>query len=193
MGTLFSIAALVLLLIVLRRSTKYDRRGFDRKGLHRNGTKYDDSGYDVTGYDRNGYNRQGYDANGYDCFGYNQKGYNREGRNSKGQYNRYFDIYYKKDGFCNPKKYPVIVTTHARRRMVERMRLPNPRDAEKLTLDAYCYGRSKRQVKKSSAALMEEIENRYAHSVLLIYRGYIYIFSEDNKLITVYKNDRIPL
>lgn len=31
------------------------------------------------------------------------------------------------------------------------------------------------------------------NSVVLIYRGYIYIFSDDNKLITVYKNDRLPL
>lgn len=185
--------ALLLLFIIIPRPPKFDDHGFDKQGIHKNGTKYDDSGYDVRGFDRSGYNRQGYDISGYDCNGYNRSGYNRQGKNIKGQYNRFFDSHYDKDGFCNPMLHPVIVTNHARQRMIERMQVRNIQDIERIAQDAYCYGRSKRQLKKSSAALVEEIENRYECCVLLIHRGYIYIFSEDNKLITVYKNDRIPL
>lgn len=76
---------------------------------------------------------------------------------------------------------------------MERMSVENLREFEILALKAYCFGKSKRQVKKSSAALMEEIEGNYENSILLIYSGYIYVFSKDNKLITVYRNDRIPL
>jgi len=76
---------------------------------------------------------------------------------------------------------------------MERMNITNPYDIHKLAREAYCYGKSKRQVKKSSAALIEEIENRHENGIVLIHKGYLYIFSEDNTLITVYRNDRIPL
>lgn len=172
---------------------KYDRRGFNKKGIHKNGTKYDDSGYDYNGYDRKGYDCQGYDTAGFDCLGYCKAGYNREGKNSKGQYNRLYDLNYGKDGFHSFIQYPIGVTNHARQRMMERMPIKNPNDIEKLVREAYCYGKSKRQVKKSSAALMAEIENRHRKGILLIYKGYIYVFSEDNILITVYKNEQISL
>ena len=41
--------------------------------------------------------------------------------------------------------------------------------------------------------IMEEREKNHENGVLLIYKGYIYVFSADNVLITVYKNDDIPL
>lgn len=199
-----NVLALIILLAVIivylvYRFLKYDSRGFDRKGIHKNGTKYDEWGYDVGGYDPDGYNRFGYDVEGYDRNGYNQNGYNQEGKNAKGQYNRFFDVLnyktseYNRDGFLNPKWHPVIVTNHAKQRMIERMSSVKMNDIEQLAMEAYCFGRGKRQIKRSSAAWIEEIENRYDSSVLLIYQGYIYIFSEDNKLITVYKNERILL
>ena len=41
--------------------------------------------------------------------------------------------------------------------------------------------------------MIENIEKQHGEKIALIYQGYIYIFSEDNKLITVFKNDKIPL
>ena len=183
---------ILIVLIVFAFRNKYNSRGFDRKGIHRNGTKFDEFGYDSHGYDRNGYDRQGYDQNGYDIEGYNRKGYNRTGKNRKGQYNRIFDAY-SEEGFYSISQFPIGVTNHARQRMIERMLLRNIDDVDELAYEAYCHGKSRRQVKKSSAGLIEEIENRYDNSIVLIYHGYIYIFSKENVLITVYKNDRIPL
>lgn len=193
MVILCGLLVVVVAIIFIYRHTKYKRKGFNRKGIHKNGTKYDDFGYDVRGYDKSGFDHQGYDVNGYDRVGYNRQGYNRFGKNLKGQYNRLFDVHYSEDGFCNPQLYPIGVTDHAKERMIERMHIRNVQDVYKIAHDAYCYGRSKRQIKKSSTVMIEEIENRHNSSVLLVYRGYIFIFSDDNKLITVYKNDRIPL
>lgn len=190
---LFSLLVVIVVIIFIYHYTKYNSKGFNRKGIHKNGTKYDDFGYDVRGFDKSGYNQQGYDVNGYDGVGYNRQGYNRCGKNAKGQYNRLFDTYYSEDGFRNPQLYPISVTDHARERMIERMHIQNVQDVKKIAFDAYCYGRSKRQIKKSSTVMIEEIESRHKGCVLLVYSGYIYIFSDDNKLITVYKNDRIPL
>ena len=188
---LINIIIMILLIVLLFRN-KYNSRGFNRKGIHRNGTKFDEYGFDSHGYDRNGYDRQGYNQNGYDIEGYNKKGYNRTGKNRKGQYNRIFDTY-SEEGFYSISQYPMGVTNHARQRMIERMSLQNSRDVDKLAYEAYCYGKSRRQVKKSSVGLIKEIENRYDNSIVLIYHGYIYIFSIENLLITVYKNERIPL
>lgn len=172
------VLVLVLALMVIPFDNFYDELEFDSNGIHWNGTKYDDFGYDVNGYDRQGFNINGY---------------NREGRNNKGQYNRIFDTNYGKDGFYNPRLYPIIVTTHAEQRMKERLPSKLVGDIDKLAYEAFCYGKSKRQIKRSSAMLIEEIENRYDGSVMLVYNGYIYVFSRDCKLITVYKNTRIPL
>lgn len=193
MEILFSLLVVVAAIIFIYHCKKYNSKGFNRKGIHKNGTKYDDFGYDVRGYDKNGFDHQGYDANGYDRTGYNRQGYNRFGKNAKGQYNRLFDVYYSEDGFRNPRLYPIGVTNHARERMIDRMHIQNVQDVEETAFDAYRYGKSKRQIKKSSTVIIEEIESRHKNSVLLVYKGYIYIFSDDNKLITVYKNNRIPL
>lgn len=228
--TEFAVFLLVLILVllvfpaILRRYSKYDRRGFDKDGIHRNGTRYNRAGYDVNGYDRDGYdyrgydrrgfNRHGYDRNGYDAKGYDRNGYdrcgydaqgygrsgyNRQGRNTKGQYNRAFDdaaydhSIYSADGFLSTRCYPVIVTNHARERIEERMPVKNRKPANELAYEAYCYGKSKRQVRKSTAASIEEIENKREDGIVLLYQGYVYIFSSENKLITVYKNESIML
>ena len=155
-----------------------------RKILDKNRKSYDDSNYN---------------SDEYNIDGYNKYGYNIEGKNKNGRYNRIFDAYSfntsqcNRDGFYNPRYFPVRVTNHAMKRMTERMSVHNETEAEKLAYEAYCYGKSKRQVKKSSVLLIEEIENRYEKGILLVYCGYIYIFSVDNKLITVYKNDRIQV
>lgn len=137
--------------------------------------------YDRRGFDKNGIHKNGtkYDEFGYDYTGYDRSGYDRQG--------------YDKDSFDSFERYPIGVTNHARQRIMERMLINNSYDIDKLVREAYCYGKSKRQIPKSSAFLMEEIENSHENGILLIYRGYIYVFSKDNTLITVYKNERIPM
>ena len=196
--TTITLGVLILLILILFGVFKfwpshYNHRGFNKKGIHKNGTKYDESGYDYRGFDRNGYDSHGFDVDGFNRLGYCIAGYNRQGKNQKGQYNRFYDLNYSEDGFLDFRRYPIGVTNHARQRMMERMSIQNHRDMDKITQEAYCYGKSKRQVKKSSAVIMEEIEKSHGNGVLLIHKGYIYVFSENNVLITVYKNDRIPL
>lgn len=58
------------------------------------------------------------------------------------------------------------------------------------TVDAYRFGKSKRQIKKTSAYLVDEIEQRHNHAMVLIYQNFIYAFSCENVLITVYRNDK---
>ena len=146
--------------------------------------KYDEDGYDKDGYDRLGYDRSGYDRWGYDC----------NGRNAKGQYNRLRDTQGREaDGFYNPRRYPVALTTHARERMRERLGITDFRKMDAAAREAFQYGRSARQIKKSAAAMAREIEQRHDGKIVLIHKGYIYIFSQENVLITLYKNDRIPL
>ena len=167
-----------------KKSRKYyNSRGFDNNHLHKNGTKYDDFGFDYYGYDVSGYN-----ANGYTAYG----------RDKNNRYNRMFDTYafrnneFSEDRFRNPQIYPFSVSDHAKQRMAERVNITGFSMLD-LAFDAYCYGKSSRQLKKSSAIYVKEIEDKYDDSVVLIYRNYIYIFSTDNVLKTVYKNDKIIL
>ena len=44
---------------------------------------------------------------------------------------------------------------------------------------------------KSERGIIEDKEQEYGDSVILIYRGYCYVFTENNGLKTVYKNDRV--
>ncbi len=174
-----------------------DQRGFDRKGIHKNGTKYDDFGYDIKGFDKNGYNRYGFDLNGYDAHGFNDEGYNIDGRNSNGKYNRLYDKRsyiqdrYSREGFLNPQIYHVELTNHAKERIYERYPNGNNINADKLAQEAYAYGKRSYQIMKTSASVLREIENRYENGIALIYKGYIYIFSEENVLITMYKNEKV--
>lgn len=180
----------------------YDRDGYDRQGYNRRG--YDRDGYDRQGYnrrgrDRDGYNRCGYDVRGYDRNGYDRKGYTIHGRDARGRYNRLHDVadfahgQWSAEGFFNPRYYPVGVTKHGAQRIHERMPDGMWKNPLEVAREAYCFGKSARQVKPSSVYLVREIEEREGTGVVLIYHGYIYIFSRDNQLITVYRNERIPL
>lgn len=177
---LFAIILFLLFLPKKRKSkSHYDKRGFSHNRIHKNGTKFDDYGYDYFGYDRNGYNQQGY---------------NKFGKNQKGQYDRFFDTTScEAEGFYNPRIYSIALSAHARERFAERLGISNLYKMETQTIDAYRFGKSKRQIKKTSAFLVEEIEQRHQNGIVLIFRNYIYVFSCENVLITVYKNDKIPL
>ena len=181
---ILAIAAIVILVVIAirkpkRKQPRYDSRGFDCNRIHKNGTKYDDFGFDFYGYDANGYNHQGY---------------NRQGRNCKGQYDRFFDTTSSDvEGFYNPRIHKIFVTPHAAERFRERLGITDSQKMQKLATEAYRFGKSKRQIKKTSAYLVEEVEQKYDNSVVLIYRNVVYIFTCDNVLKTLYRNDRIPL
>lgn len=169
---------LVVALIAATRSGKsqkeYDSRGFDSDHIHRNGTKYDDYGYDF--------------------YGYNRQGFNRQGRDAEGGYDRLYDTERGiKDGFYSLREHPVELTTHARERLAERLGITDYDRANMQAFSAYRFGKSKRQIKQSSAYLLEELQKREENKVALLYGGYIYIFSRENVLITLYRNDKIPL
>ena len=193
MGIVIVVFFFLLLVISLFGRNK---RGFDRKGIHKNGTKFDDFGYDITGYDKNGYNRSGYDKRGYDKLGFNIDGYKIDGRNANGKYNRLYDKQsyikerYNREGFLNPQIYPVALTNHARERIYERYPNGENVNADKLVREAYSYGKSSFQVMRTSSVFLKDIESRYENGTALLYNGYIFIFSEENILITMYKNEK---
>ena len=162
-----------------KKKHRYDRQGFDSNKIHRNGTKFDDSGFDFYGYDAEGYNKEGYD---------------RKGKNRELQYNRFFDTTScEQEGFCDPKVYPIVISDHAKKRFCERFGISDPAKMRKFANDAYRFGKSKRQIKKTSSYLVEEIEQKDGGSIVLIYHNVIYIFTYDNELKTLYKNEKIPL
>jgi hypothetical protein len=178
-GLIVAFLILVLFLFLRKRKHRRDRRGFDHNKVHKNGTRFDDFGYDFWGYD---------------CNGFDSQGYNKFGRNQKGQYDRFHDTTScEAEGFCDPYRHQITLTIHAQERMQERLGIGDYEKMYDQALNAYRYGKSKRQVKKTSAYLVDEIEQRHEKSTALIYKSYIYIFSTDNSLITVYKNDKIPL
>ena len=63
-------------------------------------------------------------------------------------------------------------------------------NAHKLAREAYAYGKSSFQVMRTSSAFLKDIETRYENGTALLYNGYIFIFSEENVLITMYKNEK---
>lgn len=184
------IVLLIVAIVVLRRGrsedttptippSRYNDRGFDHNRIHRNGTKYDDCGFDYDGYNAKGYNAHGYTA---------------KGRNEKGQYNRLYDTTSgPEEGFLSPTDHPVGISTHANERIMERLGIYDQQKLRETAKNAYKHGKSKRQIKKTSAYLVEELEKKHEGRIVLIYHNYIYIFAQDNSLVTVYKNDRIPL
>lgn len=135
----------------------------------------------------------------YDSEGYNRQGYNEVGKNRQGKYNRYYNVkcyqyeQYSEEGFLDIRKNPLYLTNHARDRMRERMGINEAHKMEDLAFEAYQFGKSKLQLMKSERGIVEEKEQEYGDSVILIYRGYCYVFTENNGLKTVYKNDRIRL
>ena len=135
----------------------------------------------------------------YDSEGYNRQGYNKSGRNRQGKYNRYYNVkcyrtdLYSEEGFLDIRKNPLYLTNHARERMRERMGINDSCKMKELAFEAYQFGKSKLQLMKSERGIIEEKELEYGDSVILIYRGYCYVFTENNGLKTVYKNDRVRI
>ena len=133
----------------------------------------------------------------YDSEGYNRQGYNEVGRNRQGKYNRYYNVkcyktdLYSEEGFLDIRKNPLYLTNHARERMYERMGINDSYRMEELAFEAYQFGKSKLQLMKSERGIIEEKEQEYGDSVILIYRGFCYVFTENNGLKTVYKNVRV--
>lgn len=133
----------------------------------------------------------------YDSEEYNHQGYNEVGRNRQGKYNRYYNVkcyktdLYSEEGFLDVRKNPLYLTNHARERMYERIGIKDSYRMDELAFEAYQFGKSKLQLMKSERGIIEEKEQKYGDSVILIYRGYCYVFTENNVLKTVYKNDRV--
>ena len=133
----------------------------------------------------------------YDNEGYNRQGYNEVGRNRQGKYNRYYNVkcyktdLYSEEGFLDIRKNPLYLTNHARARMYERMNIKDSHRMDELAFEAYQFGKSKLQLMKSERGIIEEKELEYGDSVILIYRGYCYVFTENNGLKTVYKNVKV--
>ena len=133
----------------------------------------------------------------YDSEGYNRQGYNEVGRNRQGKYNRYYNVkcyktdLYSEEGFLDIRENPLYLTNHARERMYERMGINDSYKMEELAFETYQFGKSKLQLMKSERGIIEEKEQQYGDSVILIYRGFCYVFTENNGLKTVYKNDRV--
>lgn len=133
----------------------------------------------------------------YDSEGYNRQGYNEAGRNRQGKYNRFYNVkcyktgLYSEEGFLDIRKNPIYLTNHARYRIQERMGIDEFDKMKALAFEAYQFGKSKQQLMKSERGIIEEKEQEYGDSVILIYRGYCYVFTENNGLKTVYKNNRV--
>lgn len=133
----------------------------------------------------------------YDNEGYNKQGYNEVGRNRQGKYNRFYNVkcyktdLYNEEGFLDIRRNPLYLTNHARERMHERMGINEVHKMDGLAFEAYQFGKSKLQLMKSERGIIEEKEQQYGDSVILIYRGFCYVFTENNGLKTVYKNDRV--
>lgn len=133
----------------------------------------------------------------YDDEGYNRQGYNEVGRNRQGKYNRLYNVQcyqnelYSEEGFLDIRINPLYLTNHARERMKERMGINENGKMDTLAFEAYQFGKSKLQLMKSERGIVEEKEQEYGDSIILIYRGYCYVFSENNGLKTVYRNDRV--
>ena len=165
----------ILIIAVLKKSAKKTKKRYDNRK-----SKYDSTLKNTIEF------------NDYNADEYKDEEYNSAGKNSKGQYNRYYD---KKsadeEGFISPYISPVALTDHARERMIERMGITDFVAMKKRAVEAYKFGKSKRQIKKTSAFLVEEIEQKHEDGIVLIYKNFIYVFSRENVLITVYKNDKI--
>lgn len=99
---------------------------------------------------------------------------------------------YALDGFYNPRKYPPALTDHARQRMHERLHINSDAMMEKYLQDAYTYGKSARQLSRNAAYQVRRIEEK-EDKIVLLYKNYVYIFSEENVLITVYENENIKI
>ncbi len=198
MYILFSLIAvlLVYVVVIVIMLIKRDSSGFNRRGVYKNGTRYDNRGYDRFGYDKNGYDFTGFDMQGLDRQGFGRNGYNRMGYNRKREYNRLFDYatfdksFVSRDGFYDPRYHSVGVTTHARKRFAERMGITDNLKMDSLAIDAYCYGKSKRQLRGYEVEYIKRKEKDHEGSTILLYGNFYYVFSADNSLITLYKKEK---
>ncbi len=133
------------------------------------------------------------DISEYDSEGYNQQGYNNVGKNRQGKYNRYYNVkcyqnnLYSEEGFLDIRENPLYLTNHAKERMAERMGIHEPRRMKEIAFEAYQFGKSKLQLMKSERGIIEEKELEHGDSIILIYRRYCYVFTENNGLKTVYE------
>ena len=170
----FVLGSCFLLLYFAQRGNLGHRRGFGRKP-----TQLNDAEYDADGFDREGYNRHGY---------------NRKGKNRRGQYNRLYDTFScEEEGFCDLGHSSVALSSHSVCRFRERMGITERRKMEQLAFEAFRFGKSKRQIKKSSAYWIDEMERKHDNGIVLIYHNYIYIFTCDRVLVTLFYNDRVEL
>lgn len=130
----------------------------------------------------------------YDSKGYNRQGYNEFGRNRQGKYNRLYNVrcyqsnLYSEEGFLDIRQNPLYLTNHAIERMRERIGINEICKMKEIAMEAYQFGKSKFQLMKSERGIIEEKELKYDDSVILIYRGYCFVFKSNNGLKTVYKN-----
>lgn len=135
-----------------------------------------------------------YDEEGYDQCGFNKFGYNRQGNYDRTHdYDICINGWRSREGFTYPLRDSVILTNHAKKRLYERLGITNEYAMGQKVRCAYRYGKSARQVDRSAASQIREIENRRGGSIVLIYKEYIYIFAPNKVLITVYHNDYIRL
>ena len=87
--------------------------------------------------------------------------YDENGRNAQGEYNRLYDVQafhhspHSADGFCDPRRYPIFLSDHARRRMTERLGITAYGEMYRLAMEAYQYGISISQADENTAKRME--------------------------------------
>lgn len=134
----------------------------------------------------------------YDNEGFNRQGYNDTGRNRQGKYNRFYNVrcyktsLYSEEGFLDIRENPLYLTPHAALRMKERMGIYDEHTMKALAFEAYQFGKSKFQLMKSERGIIEEKEQEHG-CIILIYRGFCYVFTPDNGLKTLYKNERVRI
>lgn len=83
----------------------------------------------------------------------------------------------------------VTLTDHAIMRMEERMDIRNEDRMLHLAQQAYQYGNRAEDLPQKAAILIRKKQKEYGNSTMVIYKGFIYVFSNDRVLITVYRND----
>lgn len=91
----------------------------------------------------------------------------------------------------NPQIYSIAVANHAEERIYERYPNGENLNTDKLVQEAYAYGKSSFHVTRTSSVFLKDIETRYENGTALLYNRYIFIFSEENVLITMYKNEKV--
>ena len=117
--------------------------------------------------------------------------YDENGRNAQGEYNRLYDVKvfrsstHNPDGFCDPRKYPIVLSDHARKRMAERLGISAFGEMYTLAMEAYQYGESLSQAEGHVAKRMETEKSRYQDGIPLLYGNRLYIFTSKNRLISV--------